>query len=226
MLLRELRRDTLRMPEPTAPPAYYDDNTRQDSTPSLNVPNRAAAAANSNNNHHHNHHHNNNDNDYLDDHMTIYETMEYYWERGKRKILHSWIRSYTWYQAQPEDVQTLLKVLLALIVLYVMFGGRFGLTGWGTNSRGSYSFYDPIHLRVIDITRKPIMILLLLLRFLMVPVQRKVHNILEQLQIIIMTAWAIKQIIKMTTWAIKQIIIDIIRIISSFRICWMAPITV
>jgi hypothetical protein len=110
------------MPEPTAPPAYYDD-TQRDSRVSGNVPTTRSSD--------------------LNDHMTIYETMAYYWDRSKSKILNYWTESYTWYQAQPEDVQTLLKVLAALIVLYVMFGGRFGLAGWGSHTRGKYAFDDP-----------------------------------------------------------------------------------
>jgi hypothetical protein len=49
-----------------------------------------------------------------------------------------WIKAVTWYHAQAEDVKTLLKVVLAVIVLYVLFGGRFGLGGNKNLYRGNY----------------------------------------------------------------------------------------
>jgi hypothetical protein len=36
-------------------------------------------------------------------------------------------RAMTWYQSQTDTVQTLLKVLVIMVCLYVAFGGRFGL---------------------------------------------------------------------------------------------------
>mmetsp|Transcript_5626 Transcript_5626/g.9226 ORF Transcript_5626/g.9226 Transcript_5626/m.9226 type:complete len:408 (-) Transcript_5626:940-2163(-) len=36
-------------------------------------------------------------------------------------------KSVTWYQNQSEDMQTILKVSFALLILYVALGGRFGL---------------------------------------------------------------------------------------------------
>ena len=50
----------------------------------------------------------------------------------KERIQLYWIRTVTWYHSQPEDVQTLLKVMAGIVVLYVMFGGRFGLEGFGS----------------------------------------------------------------------------------------------
>lgn len=56
----------------------------------------------------------------------------------KERIQLYWIRTVTWYNSQPEDVQTLLKVMAGLVILYVTFGGRFGLEGFGSRPRAQY----------------------------------------------------------------------------------------
>lgn len=63
----------------------------------------------------------------VDDHMSIKDRIQFYW-----------IQAVTWYHSQPDDVQTLLKVIAGIVVLYVMFGGRFGLEAFGSRSRGHY----------------------------------------------------------------------------------------
>ena len=63
----------------------------------------------------------------VEEHLTLKERIQLYW-----------IRTVTWYHSQPEDVQTLLKVLAGLVVLYVTFGGRFGLEGFGSRPRAQY----------------------------------------------------------------------------------------
>ena len=46
----------------------------------------------------------------------------------------------SWYQNQSDDIQTLLKVLVAFLILYIALGGRFGLEYVGNrkSSRGNY----------------------------------------------------------------------------------------
>ena len=80
---------------------------------------------------HHNQHQHGVEHDVVE-RLSIKETIHLYW-----------IRSVTWYQSQPEDVKTLLKVMAALVILYVTFGGRFGLELFGSHSRGhSYGVHD------------------------------------------------------------------------------------
>lgn len=69
----------------------------------------------------------------MDDTLTFWERIQFHWGRATG-----------WYQHQNEDIKTVCKILLLLLVLYVAFGGRFGLTG---NRRqlgnyGSDSAYD------------------------------------------------------------------------------------
>jgi hypothetical protein len=63
----------------------------------------------------------------VDDRMSITDRIQFYW-----------IRTVTWFHSQPDDVQTLLKVIAGIVVLYVMLGGRFGLEGFGSRPRGHY----------------------------------------------------------------------------------------
>ena len=46
-------------------------------------------------------------------------------------------RATAWYQSQSDDVKTFFKILVVLLVLYVGFGGRFGLGG-DTRTMGNY----------------------------------------------------------------------------------------
>jgi len=62
----------------------------------------------------------------VEDSMSISDRFKFYW-----------IRAVTWYHGQPEDVKTLLKGIVGMVVLYVMFGGRFGLGG-NQSVRGHY----------------------------------------------------------------------------------------
>lgn len=49
-------------------------------------------------------------------------------------------KSVTWYHSQSEDMQTILKVSFALVLLYVALGGRFGLEYvFQKQRRGNYS---------------------------------------------------------------------------------------
>lgn len=53
------------------------------------------------------------------------------------------VRASTWYNGQPDDVKTILKVLLGLVVLYIALGGQFGLKSvFGSealhDNRGNY----------------------------------------------------------------------------------------
>jgi hypothetical protein len=63
----------------------------------------------------------------VDDRMSISDRIQFYW-----------MQTITWYHAQPDDVQTLLKVIAGIVILYVMFGGRFGLEAFGSRPRGYY----------------------------------------------------------------------------------------
>lgn len=54
--------------------------------------------------------------DNVDDAVSWHDRLQFHVQRAK-----------LWYMDRSEGVQTLLKVLLALVVLYVAFGGRFGL---------------------------------------------------------------------------------------------------
>lgn len=43
-----------------------------------------------------------------------------------------------WYHAQSHDTKMLFKVLLTILVLYVLFGGGFGIFGTNRQQRGNY----------------------------------------------------------------------------------------
>ena len=53
-----------------------------------------------------------------DDSFTLSERLQFYWAKTRR-----------WYAAQSNDTRAVIHAVLALLVLYVAFGGRFGLSG-------------------------------------------------------------------------------------------------
>ena len=98
-------------PEPSAPPVT-DSTSYSSSTPlSSSTPFTTTSTGNNNNN----------NNDDLDiDTSSPYES----WEG---RFHFKWSRMLSWYESLSEDIRTLVKVLLGLVLLYVAFGGRFGL---------------------------------------------------------------------------------------------------
>ena len=127
MLMNELRRDAHPHPQPTAPPEDMDDappaqptpnNINNPFRPRNNVhrpaPNRRQGAHD------------------VDEAYSWQDRLKFYWQA-----------CVTWYQEQPQDVKTLLTVLLGLLILYITFGGRFGFES--KQARGNYdgsSAYD------------------------------------------------------------------------------------
>jgi len=80
---------------------------------------------------------------------TIDETIPW-----KERLLFQYTRAKDWYHRQSNDAKNMFKVLLALVALYVLFGGRFGLGGFLSGSverrRGHYgegNAYDQYHRR-------------------------------------------------------------------------------
>jgi Tetratricopeptide repeat len=136
MLVRELRRDrtsqtqsantwtsTATTPSPSAPAEdlddqdYYPSRRRNDaSTPQNTTPVGATLPPR-----------NRSYNDDIDHGgLSWNERMHFYAQRAKH-----------WYNSQNDDVKTVLKVLLGLVVLYVAFGGRFGLEYLSSSSSPS-----------------------------------------------------------------------------------------
>jgi hypothetical protein len=127
MLVRELRRD----------------HAHASSAPASSSRNEGTAAG-SNNNNNSNNNANGNPREYpteeaqdfvppMDDTLTFWERIQFHWGRAT-----------DWYQNQNDDVKTVCKILLVLLVLYVGFGGRFGLSS-NTRQLGNYgsdSAYD------------------------------------------------------------------------------------
>eukprot|EP00592_Proboscia_alata_P002649 CAMPEP_0194368994 /NCGR_PEP_ID=MMETSP0174-20130528/17249_1 /TAXON_ID=216777 /ORGANISM="Proboscia alata, Strain PI-D3" /LENGTH=422 /DNA_ID=CAMNT_0039145661 /DNA_START=1 /DNA_END=1265 /DNA_ORIENTATION=+ len=65
-----------------------------------------------------------------------------------QRLQFRFLKSIDWYHSQPEDYQTVGKFLLGLLVLYVAFGGRFGLDSSWRESAGNYgqgNAYDRFH---------------------------------------------------------------------------------
>jgi hypothetical protein len=119
MLTRELRRDSPEPPPPSAPPQEFDDSQHRRRTNNNGAgPTPADTTI-----------------DHDVETLSIMDRIRFYW-----------MRTVMWYQAQSEDVKTLLKVAVGIIVLYIMMGGRFGFEGSRQNSaRGDYgpgSAYD------------------------------------------------------------------------------------
>jgi hypothetical protein len=66
----------------------------------------------------------------LDDQISLQDRVLFYFHRSRM-----------WYFSLSDNYQTLLKVLIGFLLLYVAFGGRFGLEALGSNSspkRGNY----------------------------------------------------------------------------------------
>lgn len=124
MLLRELRRDH----------AHASTNSSRATTgeSGANAPNSGAsdrnqgdtssAQHNQNNNYRYN---DDNDNAVVDE-LTWSERLQFHVGRAM-----------SYYQSQSDDVKTVLKIMFVLLVLYVGFGGRFGLGG-ETRQLGNY----------------------------------------------------------------------------------------
>ena len=129
MLLKELRRDH-HPQQPSAPPEHMDDSARSRNGNDVPPTTNANATADVD--------------DHDDDGMNV-EQMSW-----MDRIQLYWVRAVSWYYGQPEDVKTLLKVICGIVVLYIMFGGRFGLSGSGFSStqKGNYgrgNVYDRYH---------------------------------------------------------------------------------
>lgn len=140
MLVRELRRDHPR-PAPSAPPSYMDTDDAGQSTTTTPLPQQQERQQR----------YNNAfagatpppppfrgpENEDLDDSLTWID-----------KIKFQWMQMVGWYHNQSEDVRNLLKVILGILVLYVLFGGRFGLFGGPPRRRGNYgngNAYERFH---------------------------------------------------------------------------------
>lgn len=136
MLLRELRRD----------------HAAASSSPSTGGTGNATDANNNSNHRNYGTNENhNNDNDPSDmDHdpptppptnnynnSDQYDAMDNSLTWSERLAFH-WGRAATWYSHQSDDAKTCFKIFLVLLVLYIGFGGRFGLFGGNTRSMGNY----------------------------------------------------------------------------------------
>jgi len=126
MLVRELRSRDHRHGNPSAPPQHMDSR-EYSSSPG------GASANNTNRNGTMNGYQNydeRNDNRHQQqqpqdqDYNNIDESNNISW---KERIQFNIQKVCGWYSVQSEDIKTLLKVFLSLILLYVAFGGRFGL---------------------------------------------------------------------------------------------------
>ena len=119
MLVRELRRDqhaaAASRQQASAPPQEQDD--QQYSTGTQQQQQQPPPPQ---------------DQDYMpniDDSVTLQDRLTFYYHRCK-----------IWYYAQSNDVQTAIKVFFAILLLYIAFGGRFGLESMGGSrqQRGNY----------------------------------------------------------------------------------------
>jgi len=109
MLVRELRRDrhaggsTAQQPTPSASPSYVQPTAppqdQDDRDYATRPPPQYRDVPNN-----------------VVDEITLRDRLSFYYNRCKM-----------WYFAQSDDVKTLLKVFVAVLLLYVSFGGRFGL---------------------------------------------------------------------------------------------------
>eukprot|EP00546_Thalassionema_frauenfeldii_P009504 CAMPEP_0178907250 /NCGR_PEP_ID=MMETSP0786-20121207/7265_1 /TAXON_ID=186022 /ORGANISM="Thalassionema frauenfeldii, Strain CCMP 1798" /LENGTH=351 /DNA_ID=CAMNT_0020579025 /DNA_START=173 /DNA_END=1228 /DNA_ORIENTATION=- len=109
MLMRELRRDRIVDPLSPSPSAPYEDmDESRDERRSAGVEPTFATES-------------------IDESTSIRDRISFFW-----------VRTVSWYNDQPNDVKSLLKVILAILVLYFCFGGTFGLGGSGRSQRGNY----------------------------------------------------------------------------------------
>jgi tetratricopeptide (TPR) repeat protein len=110
-----------------------NDSTRSDDVPSPPSPQHrpaaAAAATNLDND------------DNVDDTMSLIDR----WRANGNRLKH-------WYTSQSESRQSGIKLLLGLLVLYISFGGRFGLVG--DNSRWSHHRGDHYNSRADQAARR------------------------------------------------------------------------
>jgi len=120
MLMKELRRDNVSSvsphprPTPTAPPEEMDDSSarRQQRRNTSATPADATGVE---------------EIDDTEDSISIIDRIKIFWNQ-----------TISWYHDQPEDIKSLFKVLFGILVLYIIFGGRFGLGGSGYSKRGNY----------------------------------------------------------------------------------------
>jgi len=115
MLISELRRErTTRTPEPSAP---GEDDVFPNRNPP-NAPNNTPNSTSSNEI--------NNDIDY--ETSSWFEKVQFWFQRA----LH-------WYRNEAsENTRTAINVAVVILVLYVAFGGRFGLCGFTQENAGNY----------------------------------------------------------------------------------------
>ena len=134
MLLRELRRDHAHAS--SASNSSSNNNTDSDGSPS-----RSEFETNHHQDTTTSPHQSNNNNNYSNYYDTGEVVDELTW--SERLKFHVG-RAMTYYQNQSDDVKTVLKIILVLLVLYVGFGGRFGFETrkeMGGNY-GSNNIYD------------------------------------------------------------------------------------
>ena len=158
MLIRELRRDHRDAsassssaaggagtpgPEPTAPPEYMDESysNTDDYYGNNRVPPNQRGAQQQQQQQQQNNNRNDDPNN-IDESLPFTDKLRFYW-----------MRIVTWYHELSNDRRALLHILLVILVLYVLFGGRFGLfQGGSRRQRGNYGdgnaydrFYDDRH---------------------------------------------------------------------------------
>lgn len=141
MLVRELRRDHAHASRASSTATSPDSASDRGAPPEDNNPSftdredaRRPTQNNANNNYR---------DDTVDESLTWQEWLQFHFSR---------VRS--WYQGQSDDVKTACKIALAMLFLYVAFGGRFGLGG-NTRRLGNYdsdNVYD--HYRRTGTTRQ------------------------------------------------------------------------
>mmetsp|Transcript_23480 Transcript_23480/g.26158 ORF Transcript_23480/g.26158 Transcript_23480/m.26158 type:complete len:406 (-) Transcript_23480:150-1367(-) len=127
MLVRELRSRDQRNGNPSAPPQHMDSREYSSSPggASANNTNRNGTRNGyQNQDDRHNEHHQQQQQPQDQDYNNIDESNNISW---KERMQFNIQKVCGWYLAQSEDIKTLLKIFSTLVLLYVAFGGRFGV---------------------------------------------------------------------------------------------------
>eukprot|EP00521_Asterionellopsis_glacialis_P004455 CAMPEP_0195269620 /NCGR_PEP_ID=MMETSP0706-20130129/13875_1 /TAXON_ID=33640 /ORGANISM="Asterionellopsis glacialis, Strain CCMP134" /LENGTH=388 /DNA_ID=CAMNT_0040324759 /DNA_START=1 /DNA_END=1164 /DNA_ORIENTATION=- len=122
-------------PTPTVPPEEEDYSTQQQQQQSMynDVPPTSSSyqnpfgSTNANVNDSQQQQQQQQHNDDLDESLSWSDWIKFYWNCLK-----------TWFQTQPEDIKTIFKLMVTLLLLYLFCGGRFGLGSSGPTNRGNY----------------------------------------------------------------------------------------
>jgi len=131
------------VPETSAPPEHMDEN-RYSSThggfreeqPTLRRRRNNNANPNSNSNSENPGRENSVNDVEIEDDDNVYENYSYT-PSWQDRLASTMERAKSWYRSLSEDQKSIVKVLVSLMLLYVAFGGRFGLEYIGKNNAGA-----------------------------------------------------------------------------------------